>query len=167
MNKPTRNKHPIFKIANDAPVDLPTPSTNRGWWNFGSLLGTCLVVLSYHCSVTKAPATCAFEQCTYHTHPLYLVAAVTCVPSANPPTHLPWISPASGAANLSPELYVFGKKGFLSQPEDQVHGLRYFGVISTPYRQVLWWHFGMTHIYFWFHTSQTVINHFQAISKNC
>ena len=43
MNKPTRNKHPLFKIANDALVDLPTPSTVRGWWNFGSLLGICLV----------------------------------------------------------------------------------------------------------------------------
>jgi len=42
MNKPTRNKHPLFKIANDAPVDLPTPPTIRGWWNFGSLLGICL-----------------------------------------------------------------------------------------------------------------------------
>jgi len=43
MNKPTRNKHPLFKIANDALVDLPTPSTIRAWWNFGSLLGICLV----------------------------------------------------------------------------------------------------------------------------
>ena len=30
MNKPTRNKHPLFKIADDAPVHLPTPSTIRG-----------------------------------------------------------------------------------------------------------------------------------------
>nr|WNL53833.1 cytochrome b [Quasitermes incisus] len=43
MNKPTRNKHPLFKIANNALVDLPTPSTISGWWNFGSLLGICLV----------------------------------------------------------------------------------------------------------------------------
>ena len=43
MNKPTRNIHPLFKIANDAIVDLPTPSTIRGWWNFGLLLGICLV----------------------------------------------------------------------------------------------------------------------------
>lgn len=43
MNKPTRSKHPLFKIANNALVDLPTPSTIRGWWNFGSLLGICLV----------------------------------------------------------------------------------------------------------------------------
>nr|YP_009351220.1 cytochrome b [Microcerotermes nervosus]AQP28863.1 cytochrome b [Microcerotermes nervosus] len=43
MNKPTRNSHPLFKIANHALVDLPTPSTISGWWNFGSLLGLCLV----------------------------------------------------------------------------------------------------------------------------
>ena len=43
MNKPIRNRHPLFKIANDALVDLPTPSTISWWWNFGSLLGVCLV----------------------------------------------------------------------------------------------------------------------------
>nr|YP_009250725.1 cytochrome b [Heterotermes validus]AMX23054.1 cytochrome b [Heterotermes validus] len=44
MNKPMRNKHPLIKIANNALVDLPTPSTISGWWNFGSLLGICLVM---------------------------------------------------------------------------------------------------------------------------
>jgi hypothetical protein len=44
MNKPTRSKCPLFKIANDTLVDLPTPSTVRGWWNFGSLLEICLVI---------------------------------------------------------------------------------------------------------------------------
>nr|QXT44620.1 cytochrome b [Anoplotermes sp. J02] len=43
MNKPMRNSHPLFKIANNALVDLPTPSSISGWWNFGSLLGVCLV----------------------------------------------------------------------------------------------------------------------------
>jgi hypothetical protein len=43
MNKPIQHKHPLFKIANDAPVDLPTPSTITGRWNFGLLLGMCLV----------------------------------------------------------------------------------------------------------------------------
>nr|YP_009350947.1 cytochrome b [Jugositermes tuberculatus]AIY61748.1 cytochrome b [Jugositermes tuberculatus]AQP28168.1 cytochrome b [Jugositermes tuberculatus] len=43
MNKPARQSHPLFKIANNALVDLPTPSTISGWWNFGSLLGICLV----------------------------------------------------------------------------------------------------------------------------
>nr|QXT44698.1 cytochrome b [Hydrecotermes kawaii] len=43
MNKPMRHSHPLFKIANNALVDLPTPSTISGWWNFGSLLGICLV----------------------------------------------------------------------------------------------------------------------------
>jgi uncharacterized protein YneF (UPF0154 family) len=43
MNKPTRNKHPLFKTANNALVDLPAPSTIRRWWNSVSLLGICLV----------------------------------------------------------------------------------------------------------------------------
>jgi hypothetical protein len=41
--QPIWHKHPLFKIANHTLVDLPTPSTVRGWWNFGSLLGICLV----------------------------------------------------------------------------------------------------------------------------
>nr|AIY61553.1 cytochrome b [Odontotermes formosanus] len=44
MNKPMRNKHPLIKIASNALVDLPTPSTISGWWNFGSLLGICLMM---------------------------------------------------------------------------------------------------------------------------
>nr|AQP27064.1 cytochrome b [Odontotermes sp. BDIT086] len=39
-----RNKHPLIKIASNALVDLPTPSTISGWWNFGSLLGICLMM---------------------------------------------------------------------------------------------------------------------------
>nr|AAB64147.1 cytochrome b [Tomocichla tuba] len=38
-----RKTHPLLKIANDALVDLPTPSNISVWWNFGSLLGLCLV----------------------------------------------------------------------------------------------------------------------------
>nr|AEE69332.1 cytochrome b [Bembrops heterurus] len=38
-----RKTHPLLKIANDAVVDLPAPSNISGWWNFGSLLGLCLV----------------------------------------------------------------------------------------------------------------------------
>nr|YP_004347965.1 cytochrome b [Colomesus psittacus]BAK09703.1 cytochrome b [Colomesus psittacus] len=37
-----RKSHPLTKIANDALVDLPTPSNISAWWNFGSLLGLCL-----------------------------------------------------------------------------------------------------------------------------
>nr|YP_009117999.1 cytochrome b [Brachythemis contaminata]AJE75787.1 cytochrome b [Brachythemis contaminata] len=44
MNKPLRNKHPMFKIMNSALVDLPTPSNISIWWNFGSLLGLCLMI---------------------------------------------------------------------------------------------------------------------------
>nr|YP_003434428.1 cytochrome b [Beryx mollis]ABI85291.1 cytochrome b [Beryx mollis] len=38
-----RKTHPILKIANDALIDLPTPSNISTMWNFGSLLGLCLM----------------------------------------------------------------------------------------------------------------------------
>nr|ABV64567.1 cytochrome b [Gymnothorax eurostus] len=38
-----RKTHPILKTANDALVDLPTPSNISAMWNFGSLLGLCLI----------------------------------------------------------------------------------------------------------------------------
>nr|ANB44364.1 cytochrome b [Tylosurus acus melanotus] len=38
-----RKSHPLLKIANDAVVDLPTPANISAWWNFGSLLGLCLI----------------------------------------------------------------------------------------------------------------------------
>lgn len=44
MNKPLRVKHPIFRIANNALVDLPAPRNISSWWNFGSLLGLCLII---------------------------------------------------------------------------------------------------------------------------
>lgn len=39
-----RKHHPIIKIANGALVDLPAPINLSYWWNFGSLLGLCLIV---------------------------------------------------------------------------------------------------------------------------
>lgn len=44
MNKPIRVRHPLFKIANNALVDLPAPANISSWWNFGSLLGLCLII---------------------------------------------------------------------------------------------------------------------------
>nr|YP_011002200.1 cytochrome b [Dicranoptycha shandongensis]WPO01005.1 cytochrome b [Dicranoptycha shandongensis] len=44
MNKPLRLSHPLFKIANNALVDLPAPINISTWWNFGSLLGLCLII---------------------------------------------------------------------------------------------------------------------------
>ena len=44
MNKPLRVRHPLLKIANNALIDLPSPSNISTWWNFGSLLGLCLVI---------------------------------------------------------------------------------------------------------------------------
>nr|BCO16619.1 cytochrome b [Lucasium damaeum] len=40
----TRKTHPILKIINDSFIDLPTPSNISAWWNFGSLLGFCLII---------------------------------------------------------------------------------------------------------------------------
>nr|YP_009316474.1 cytochrome b [Halaelurus buergeri]AOV83441.1 cytochrome b [Halaelurus buergeri] len=39
-----RKTHPIFKIVNHALIDLPAPSNISSWWNFGSLLGLCLII---------------------------------------------------------------------------------------------------------------------------
>nr|YP_010166736.1 cytochrome b [Oreodytes scitulus]QRV62840.1 cytochrome b [Oreodytes scitulus] len=44
MNKPMRINHPLFKIMNNALIDLPSPSNISLWWNFGSLLGLCLMI---------------------------------------------------------------------------------------------------------------------------
>nr|YP_009707726.1 cytochrome b [Palaemon sinensis]QES95233.1 cytochrome b [Palaemon sinensis]QQY98750.1 cytochrome b [Palaemon sinensis] len=44
MATPVRKSHPLFKIANGALVDLPTPANISILWNFGSLLGMCLAV---------------------------------------------------------------------------------------------------------------------------
>nr|YP_009917947.1 cytochrome b [Echinothrix calamaris]QLM01982.1 cytochrome b [Echinothrix calamaris] len=44
MAGPLRKEHPIFRILNGALVDLPLPSNLSIWWNFGSLLGLCLIV---------------------------------------------------------------------------------------------------------------------------
>nr|APC60581.1 cytochrome b [Callistomys pictus] len=40
----TRKSHPLFKIINHSFIDLPTPSNISAWWNFGSLLGACLLL---------------------------------------------------------------------------------------------------------------------------
>nr|AWV84392.1 cytochrome b [Platypedia putnami] len=44
MFSPMRHKHPLIKIINNSLVDLPAPSNLSYWWNFGSLLGLCLVI---------------------------------------------------------------------------------------------------------------------------
>jgi len=40
----TRKIDPLIKIVNNALVDLPTPLNISNWWNFGSLLGICLII---------------------------------------------------------------------------------------------------------------------------
>nr|QOL00996.1 cytochrome b [Leuconemacris breviptera] len=44
MNKPLRLKHPLIKILNNSLIDLPAPMNISFWWNFGSLLGLCLII---------------------------------------------------------------------------------------------------------------------------
>nr|YP_192939.1 cytochrome b [Discoglossus galganoi]AAS83393.1 cytochrome b [Discoglossus galganoi] len=38
-----RKSHPLIKIVNNSFIDLPTPSNISALWNFGSLLGVCLI----------------------------------------------------------------------------------------------------------------------------
>nr|UEC44209.1 cytochrome b [Platysternon megacephalum peguense] len=40
----TRKTHPMMKIINNSFIDLPSPSNISAWWNFGSLLGICLIL---------------------------------------------------------------------------------------------------------------------------
>nr|ACS16109.1 cytochrome b [Algyroides moreoticus] len=44
MTPNMRKQHPILKIINTSFIDLPTPSNISTWWNFGSLLGLCLII---------------------------------------------------------------------------------------------------------------------------
>nr|WAL35585.1 cytochrome b [Lepus europaeus] len=39
-----RKTHPLLKIVNHSLIDLPAPSNISAWWNFGSLLGLCLMI---------------------------------------------------------------------------------------------------------------------------
>nr|YP_009991997.1 cytochrome b [Crypturellus cinnamomeus]QNN84897.1 cytochrome b [Crypturellus cinnamomeus] len=38
-----RKSHPLLKMINNSLIDLPSPSNISAWWNFGSLLGICLI----------------------------------------------------------------------------------------------------------------------------
>nr|QIE11978.1 cytochrome b [Neverita sp. HL-2020] len=44
MRSPMRKSHPILKLMNNLMVDLPAPLNLSVWWNFGSLLGLCLII---------------------------------------------------------------------------------------------------------------------------
>nr|AAL74313.1 cytochrome b [Deirochelys reticularia] len=39
-----RKTHPMVKIINNSFLDRPSPSNISAWWNFGFLLGTCLIL---------------------------------------------------------------------------------------------------------------------------
>nr|YP_002265573.1 cytochrome b [Priasilpha obscura]ACF35119.1 cytochrome b oxidase [Priasilpha obscura] len=44
MKMPIRKNSPLMKIMNNSIIDLPTPSNITTMWNFGSLLGICLII---------------------------------------------------------------------------------------------------------------------------
>lgn len=44
MFKPIRTSHPAIKHLNNALIDLPAPNNISIWWNYGSLLGLCLII---------------------------------------------------------------------------------------------------------------------------
>nr|YP_009434647.1 cytochrome b [Tectus pyramis]ATF29379.1 cytochrome b [Tectus pyramis] len=44
MHSPLRKSHSVLKIINGSLIDLPAPVNLSIWWNFGSLLGLCLVI---------------------------------------------------------------------------------------------------------------------------
>nr|AWV83300.1 cytochrome b [Meimuna kuroiwae] len=44
MFKSFRLTHPLFKIINNSLIDFPAPANLSYWWNFGSLLGMCLII---------------------------------------------------------------------------------------------------------------------------
>nr|BDQ44258.1 cytochrome b [Amynthas yamade] len=44
MFKPLRTTHPAIKVINSSLIDLPAPNNISIWWNYGSLLGLCLVI---------------------------------------------------------------------------------------------------------------------------
>nr|YP_010849304.1 cytochrome b [Krisna nigromarginata]WGG89444.1 cytochrome b [Krisna nigromarginata] len=44
MNKPLRKNNNIMKIINYSIIDLPAPINLSSWWNFGSMLGMCLMI---------------------------------------------------------------------------------------------------------------------------
>nr|ADP23785.1 cytochrome b [Sinanodonta woodiana]ADP23799.1 cytochrome b [Sinanodonta woodiana]ADP23813.1 cytochrome b [Sinanodonta woodiana]ADP23827.1 cytochrome b [Sinanodonta woodiana]ADP23841.1 cytochrome b [Sinanodonta woodiana] len=43
MKSPLRKTHPLISVLNNSLFDLPAPVNLSIWWNFGSLLGLCLV----------------------------------------------------------------------------------------------------------------------------
>ncbi len=44
MFRPIRKTHPAIKVVNGGLIDLPAPGNLSIWWNFGSMLGLCLVL---------------------------------------------------------------------------------------------------------------------------
>lgn len=60
MFKPFRTTHPAIKLINSRLIDLPAPVNISIWWNYGSLLGLCLIIQTLtglFLSIHYAPST--------------------------------------------------------------------------------------------------------------
>nr|YP_010954565.1 cytochrome b [Ocnus glacialis]WMW14027.1 cytochrome b [Ocnus glacialis] len=44
QNLPIRKENALFNLINNTIIDLPSPNNISAWWNFGSLLGLCLII---------------------------------------------------------------------------------------------------------------------------
>jgi len=44
MYQPIRKSHPLIKHITNSFIDLPAPNNISIWWNYGSLLGLCLIL---------------------------------------------------------------------------------------------------------------------------
>lgn len=44
MTKSIRKENPVLSLVNGMLIDLPSPSNISYLWNFGSLLGGCLII---------------------------------------------------------------------------------------------------------------------------
>nr|ACJ69636.1 cytochrome b [Enicospilus sp. MD-2008] len=47
MNKSIMKKNKLMSIMNNSLINLPTPININIWWNFGSILGLCLIIQIY------------------------------------------------------------------------------------------------------------------------
>nr|ULO25740.1 cytochrome b [Hyalessa maculaticollis] len=63
MFKPIRSTNSLIKMLNNSLIDFPAPSSLSYWWNFGSLLGMCLIIqimtglflsMHYNANITNA-----------------------------------------------------------------------------------------------------------------
>ena len=69
--------HPLLKLVNSYLIDSPQPSNISYWWNFGSLLGLCLIIqiitgvtLAMHYNPSVLEAFNSVEHMIQHLSPI-------------------------------------------------------------------------------------------------